>query len=159
MKFIILLASAFTFNSAFADGLIGTWKFTEYTYEGKTLPAPNPNLDLRFTFNERGEAYLKWFRTDETGFCQRRADYKVEGDVLWQKVVWLNPANKQNCGDDPDMKIDNETKTKFTTTADTVNLDIGLDGKSFIYILHAVSGDASVSGDGTISADWSKSRK
>jgi hypothetical protein len=157
MKYILAILSPFIFKMAHADGVIGTWRFTEYTYEGKTLPAPNPNLDLRFTFTPQGEAYLKWFRTDEKGFCQRKANYKIQGDMIWQKVVWLNPTNRTNCGDDPDMQIDHETHTKFSLGKDTLNLDIGLNGKSFIYILHAASGDASISGDVTVSADVSNS--
>ncbi|MBC7740929.1 MAG: hypothetical protein H7061_01950 [Bdellovibrionaceae bacterium] len=159
MKYFILMLTALSFQIAQAGNIIGTWQFLEYKYEDKIQPAPNPDLDLRFTFTEKGEAYLKWFRTDETGFCQRKADYKIQGDVLWQKVVWLNPNNDMKCGEDPDMQINQETKTKFTVTLDRLNLDIGLQGKSFIYILHAVSGDASVSGDISVSSDGSRAAR
>ena len=135
LAFLIFLFA----QSGMTAGLIGTWKFTEYTYEGQTQPAPNPQLDLRFTFNDQGISLLKWFRTDESGFCERTAEYKVENkNKLRQKINWLNPLNDANCSKDPDMQLGHETVTAFRIEKNKLAFELELNEKPFLYILTSI---------------------
>ena len=132
----VLVLSLLISYSAFATSIIGTWKFTEYTYEGNTLPAPNPELDLQFTFKKNGLSILKWLRTDEDGFCQRLANYEIKNDTtLKQKTVWLNPDNDFSCAKDHEMQMGNVTETVFTIKDNKLYFELELNGKPFLYIL------------------------
>lgn len=119
--------------------IIGTWKFTQYRYEGQVLPAPNPDLDLRFTFDKEGLSRLKWLRKNEPGICERIATYKIESpNLVRQKTVWVNPQNDISCASDQEMKIGNETVTPFRLQNNNLELELGLGGNPFTYILTPV---------------------
>lgn len=134
---IILLGAANTW--AQSKSIIGTWKFTQYRYEGHVLPAPNPDLDLRFTFDKKGHSLLKWLRKNEPGFCERIANYQVESKTfVRQKTVWVNPQNDISCAGDLEMKIGNETVTPFQIKDNNLELELGLGGNPFTYILTPV---------------------
>lgn len=136
MKILGFIFIFLVLSLAKANPIIGTWKFTEYSYEGHILPEPNPDLDLRFTFDDKGFSILKWLRTNESGICERLANYSVEPEnILHQKTIWVNPSNDISCGSDPEMKLENETFTNFHIENDKLYLELALDGKPFIYIL------------------------
>lgn len=40
-------------QEVFTSPILGKWKFTEYIYEGKSLPLPNPHLNLFLNSTKR----------------------------------------------------------------------------------------------------------
>lgn len=139
MKVFFIIIFFFSHSLLAQESLVGTWKFTDYIYNGQTLPAPNPNLDLRFSFDQKGFSFLKWFRTDEAGFCERLATYKTKTENwLYQKTVWINPSNDPSCANDLEMHLGYETITAFKVQDRKLFLELSLNGEPFIYILTAV---------------------
>lgn len=121
--------------------VIGTWQYVGFQYEGNYYPNPNPKLVVIFEFEENGISHLKWHRKGENGFCEREAQYKVEGEFLHQKVVWVNPGNHISCSKDPDMQLGSETKTKLLFQGERLGLVLSLKGQDFIYLLEEVSSE------------------
>lgn len=121
---------------ACANELLGTWQFTEYNYEGHTVPAPNPNLILRFTFDAEDISTLKWFRTDEAGLCERKAKYALPSDhQLVQTIIWVDPRNNSACATDSDMQMGRKSVTPYHVEDHKLYLEMELNGKPFYYIL------------------------
>lgn len=134
MKRILLLLCGLGLVPAHASPLLGTWQYDGFTYEGRPYPNPNPNLFLTFTFTDAGSR-LYWRRLNEPGFCERIAEYQVNGNTLYQKVTWVNPDNNSDCGRDPDMLLGSETETPFQTDGDELLLLFEVRGQPFIYRL------------------------
>ncbi len=141
---LIFIITLMTSLSALAAvNLVGSWKFTDYIYEGQTHPRPNANLDLRFTFDDQGISRLKWLRTNEEGFCERLGTYFVQDEkLLVQKTVWVNPANSVDCANDLEMHVGYETKTPFQIVDKKFFLKLSLNGQDFIYIFTSVESSA-----------------
>ncbi len=129
--FVPNLGSAATQNPP----LVGTWQYDGFFYEGIRYPNPNPSLILTFSFLGNGISHLYWHRVGEEGFCERRADYWLEGHLLHQKVTWINPKNHRDCAKDPDMQPNHETETRFVIQGAELNFFFDLNGKEFLYIL------------------------
>lgn len=127
--------------------IIGTWQYAGFRYNGDTYPNPNPNLVLKFSFDAEGNSHLIWYRTNEPGFCERRGEYRVNGDELWQKTTWVNPENDRSCASDPDMQLARETTTRFLLTADDLTFVLSLDGCDFFYLLRAAQSVPASEGD------------
>lgn len=92
----------------------------------------NPKLHIEMKFEEVGQvAWLKYWREDEEGFCERKAIYAIETNadsgrqILYQKVMWLNPNNRSDCGRDPDMRF-GESWTPIEVTTDELRLILPL---------------------------------
>lgn len=118
--------------------IIGTWQFAGFRHNGDFYPNPNPNLVLKFTFNSDNTNHLIWYRTNEPGFCERRGEYQLRGDILWQKTTWLNPLNDRSCGSDPDMQPNRETNTPILLSEGELAFVLNLDGRDFFYLLRPV---------------------
>src|SRR5262245_30056746 len=93
--------------------ILGTWQYDGFTFEGHRYPPSDPALIVTFTFSDDGLSRLRWQRSDEAGFCERVAEFKVENETLYQKVIWLNPENKFDCAKDPDMVLGKETWVRY----------------------------------------------
>lgn len=132
--------------------IVGAWQFAGLLLEGQYMPPPNPNLVVRFEFSEPDMiSHLKWYRTDEDGFCERKADYTFKDSFVWQKVTWLNPANERSCSSDPDMQMGKETTTEVVCDGpDQMGLKLDLDGKELIYLLKRVAPDSTPSSENSI---------
>lgn len=134
MKLLFLIFSGFSFN-AFADSnLVGTWQFTSIIYQEQVLPLPNPDLDLRFIFYANGHLRLKWSRHNESGFCEKKADYTTLGNILYQKTTWLNPKNHHSCSTDPEMQMSSETYTVFQIHQKKLQLHLNLGDEEIVYV-------------------------
>lgn len=120
-----------------ALSIIGTWQYAGFRYNGDTYPIPNPNLVLKFSFDTDGKSHLIWYRTNEPGFCEKRGEYQVRGDELWQKTTWVNPKNDRSCSSDPDMQLGRETTTRFQLSEGELVFVLNLDGRDFFYLLRA----------------------
>lgn len=120
--------------------IVGQWKYSAYSYEGRRQPMPNPDLDLRFTFFADKTSTLKWSYANEEGFCERQGLYEIDNDGwLFQKVTWVNPGNHFSCSRDPDMQMGKESLTRVQIKEDELWLELELNGQPFIYILTVVS--------------------
>ena len=115
--------------------IVGTWRYAGFRYEDRQYPIPNPDLELLFTFREDGVSRLYWHRKNEPGFCERTADYRLDGNMLWQKNTWVNPANDGSCASDPDMQPGRETTTPIQLSQNDMAFVLELNGKEFLYRL------------------------
>lgn len=120
--------------------LHGRWNLVALSSEGHRMPVPNPLLHLFFEFNEVGLARLYYWREDEIGFCERTSFYWFhEADqVISQRVVWLNPANRSDCGRDPDMRLHVETWTPVQLSNHELQLRVRLGDRDINYIFESV---------------------
>lgn len=128
---LIFLCASFAFGQ---NDFVGTWKFSSIIYRGQAQPLPNPDLDLRFVFYQKGLSRLKWLRNNEPGFCERIAEYKAEGPILYQKTIWLNPKNNTSCSLDSEMQIPSETYTPFQIVKNQLFLSLYLGDDELIYV-------------------------
>ncbi|MBX3042011.1 MAG: hypothetical protein KF789_14995, partial [Bdellovibrionaceae bacterium] len=92
--------------------LWGVWVFVGLIYQGHMLPPPNPDLRLEYRFEESGRNTLSYHRRDESGFCEREADYQWSPPLLYQKVKKTHPENAAWCGEDRDMQVGFESWTR-----------------------------------------------
>lgn len=116
-------------------GLEGVWKYDGLVYEDIRYPLPNENLDLTFTFRQNGTARLFWQRRNEAGFCEREGIFWVSGDLLYQESIWLNPENRFDCQEDPDMIPGRKTINRFVIKETELHIYFVLDEKDLIYVL------------------------
>ncbi len=139
MKYLFGLIFLISIDSFAANSIIGSWKFAEYNYEGENHPRPNPNLDLRFSFDKKGYSILQWLRTDEEGFCRRLGSYHIEeNEWLVQKTLWVDPENDASCATDLEMHVGYRSITAFKVIENELHLTLALNGKDFIYIFTPV---------------------
>lgn len=115
--------------------LIGTWQYVGFRFEGNFYPNPNPKLVVEFRFEENGTSNLRWQEKGEDKFCERRADYALNGDVLWQKVTWVHPENDLFCMRDPDMQLGGESWTRIIFEQELLGLVLSLKGEELIYLM------------------------
>ena len=118
--------------------IVGTWHFYQVLYQGTKRPPFNPNLQLYFQFNDAGESRIFYYRTNERGFCERKGHYYLDEDTLVDKVTWVNPRNGVGCGQDPDMRLGNETRTQIDFVDGDFHLFLSLSGEPLIYIWQPV---------------------
>lgn len=109
MKLLWLLILACTAHAK--NDIVGAWEFYEIRLDGKNQPPFNPKLHIEFEFLQDGTDSLKWWREDESGFCERRGEYSFNGEFLMDLVTWTNPNNRFDCGSDPDMQLGHQTTT------------------------------------------------
>lgn len=143
MKKIIYTLLFLTGIIARAESLVskelnGTWKFASYRFQGTERPRPNPNLNLVFEFYSDGMNRLYWTRSDQQGICERIAYYQVSSsentNTLWQKVTWVNPQNRIECAQDPDMKLGQSSATNFNIIDGKLETDIQMGDDIVQYI-------------------------
>lgn len=123
-------------QGAWAQALLGTWKYDHFIYDGIHYPPSNPNMELLFQFTKEGISVLKWSYKDDGSFCERGAVYQVqEGRWLYQKNVWTNPNNHVSCSSDPDMQLGRESRTLFRVQDRHLYLELELADKPYVYVL------------------------
>lgn len=134
--FTSCLASCF----ALADSasVIGDWKLTGFVYQDKPVPPFNPKLNLHFYFFENGTNRLFWNREDETGFCERFANYELTPGQIQQTVFAVNPNNRADCAVDKDMQIGPATVNKMDIEEKRLLLRMQLGEEELVYILTKV---------------------
>jgi hypothetical protein len=136
MKYIValLLWCGLGAVPAHANPLSGTWQYDGFFFQGHRYPTSDPGLFLTFTFTEN-YSRLYWERKGESGFCERIAEFRAEENILFQKVVWVNPQNNAECAKDPDMQLGVESQVKFQTPDNFLHFFFDINGQEFIYIL------------------------
>ncbi len=139
MKFTLLSLLLLAATTTKAHQIEGTWKYTSFAYETMRIPIPHEKLNLKIKFGKDGRSTLRWSHPNESGFCERIAQYLIYDDnQVWQQTVWVNPKNHISCSADPDMQIDGESKTKFSILNRRLYFHMVLDGKPFKYILRRI---------------------
>lgn len=121
-------------DSDSSSQLWGHWKFIGYIYSGQFQNSPNPNLVLTFDFFEDGTDILKWYRTNETGFCERKGKYSYDGKKLTDQITWVNPRNSFECWKDPDMVVGKTQVTPLRREGEVLYLDLTLSDDVLIYV-------------------------
>lgn len=103
--------------------LIGLWMATALIYQGQTIPLPNPDLRIYYTFEDTGVNTMRYYRENENGSCTRKAVYEFSSNTLKQHVVWTSPENASWCSQDVDMQLEYKSWTQAELK----------DGKFYLY--------------------------
>lgn len=100
--------------SAQAQPIEGHWFFHKKIYQGQEMPEPpSATLRMHFVFSPPGESTLSWWHEGEEDHCARKAVYSVEGNLLLEEVIWVDPENSSFCAEDPDMQLGKKSRTPF----------------------------------------------
>lgn len=134
MKYLVFACTLWGLGTVQASPLSGVWQYDGFIYEQHRYPNPNPDLFLTFTFTD-GISRLFWRRNQESGFCERIADFSIDQNILHQKVTWTNPKNRSECAGDPDMRVGSDTQVRFRVTDQYLELYFEIRGKEFVYLL------------------------
>lgn len=118
--------------------LKGQWRFSEMIYRGQTLPLPNPDLNLSWTFFENGTERLYWNRKGEVSFCERFAHYELRDDKILETVFAVNPKNGIECANDPDMQMGRQTSNTIEIKGDRIHFHMQMGDEELIYVLKEV---------------------
>ncbi len=118
--------------------ILGTWQFAGFLYQGKFVQPPNPNLVVQFTFANNNQDHLIWYRTNESGFCERRGEYSFKDGVLWHHTTWINPKNAPSCASDSDMQPDATTVMETRWIGEQLALVMHLNEEPLLYLLDRV---------------------
>ncbi len=133
-----LAAEKASSEDSFEKLIVGTWNFYKVFYDGTERPPFSPNLQLYFQFAEGGSSHIFYYRVGEKGFCERKGHYYLDQNTLVDKVTWVNSNNGVGCGQDPDMRLGNETRTQINFQNGDLHLYLGLSGEPLIYIWRRV---------------------
>lgn len=116
--------------------VLGAWKYVGYSYQEHKYPVSDPGLSLTFHFSEDHLVQLRWDYAQEQGFCERVAEYEVRpNQILYQKVIWVNPMNDLSCSKDIDMQMDRESLTPFQFNENQLIFQLTLGDQPLYYIL------------------------
>ena len=123
-------------NSSEIESIQGSWEFYKLLYRNQEMPPINPHLRLYFEFKDETTNRLFYFHDDESGSCEREATYNYnEAELsLTQKVTWVNPDNKSQCGQDPDMHLGVETISHVEIKNGELFLEVPLSEETITYI-------------------------
>ena len=117
------------------NGLLsGIWIFASVIYQDRQLPRPNPDLMMTFDFRDASNDTLKYYRKNETGFCERNASYNFDGKFLTQTVTAVNPNNADFCSTDPDMNLGLTTRVPVEIKDGKIYMTFQLGEENLIYI-------------------------
>jgi hypothetical protein len=116
------------------NSLIGIWMYTSLIFQGQPMPKPNPDLHMYFTFESAGQNEIFYYRTGENGYCKRRAEYRIEGQQIYQKITWVDPQNADFCSQDSDMRMGGESSVKFELVEDKFYLHLPLGEDVLTYV-------------------------
>lgn len=114
--------------------LIGIWMYVSLIYQGQPMPKPNPELKMTYTFYNNYINEIFYYRENETGFCKRKAEYKLQSDTIIQKVVEVDPANSFNCDQDTDMQMNNISAAKYIVEKNKLYLILPLGDETLTYV-------------------------
>jgi hypothetical protein len=116
------------------NSLLGIWLFTSIFYQGAVRPPPNPDLKIYYTFQSESQNELYYYRTNESGFCRRWADYKINQGNLIQNVTATDVDNNNECSLDTDMQMGNHSEVHFEIINDDLHLFLQLGEEEIRYI-------------------------
>ena len=123
------------------SNLIGVWIFTALLYKGEVIPPPNPNLHIFMTFQNQVQNEIYYYRSNESGFCRRLANYNLNEDILEQTVTYVDPENNSECSMDTDMQLNNYSKVHYYIKNEQLHLELTLGEENIEYIFDKKSID------------------
>ena len=126
-----------------ALSLVGDWHYFKMVFQGHEMPPRDPRLDLRFDFKSDGQNRLYWSYDQGQTFCERRGMYSVSSNQIDDLVTWVNPQNRSDCGQDPDMQVGNHTLSNFEIRNDQFRLEIPFGNENITYIFERVNAQGS----------------
>jgi hypothetical protein len=116
------------------SSIIGIWLYASLIYQGHPVARPDPALQMYFTFESDSVNEIFYYRTGETGFCKRRASYRVEQDEIIQTVISVDENNADFCGQDSDMQLGQTSKVKYQIVDNDLWLYLPLGDETLIYV-------------------------
>lgn len=130
------------------NSVIGLWHFVEMEWNGNRMPPRDPRLSLCFEFHSSGESRLYWTYDDGKTFCERKGVYSVSEGSILDEVVWVNPKNRSDCGDDPDMRKGRTSVTPYDWNENgQLRLTLPMGAEDIVYIWDRIEKEESVDGD------------
>ena len=135
---LIFFSSYSLAKSSESTDLIGRWQAIGYFYKQQFIQPPDPQLTLTFEFLEDGTDILFWQRKDEKSFCQRKGEWTVKNEILYDEIVWINPENGMSCSGDPDMEIGRINESHFWREGDQLFVEIPLADEYLIYVWNLI---------------------
>ncbi len=114
--------------------LIGIWLYTSLIYNGQPTPRPDTDLQMYFNFVNESENEIFYYRKSLPGFCRRLATYRIENNLLIQKITALDPKNADFCSEDPDMQLGRESISEFTVSNETFLLHLPLGEETLTFV-------------------------
>ena len=114
--------------------IIGQWKFSSFIYQETERPPLNPNLHIYYEFYETGTSRLWWYRSDESGFCERIGKFVFENNKLSDHIVWVNDDNNVDCSKDPDMQLGKKSLTPAEIIDQKLNIHLNLGDNPITYV-------------------------
>ena len=115
------------------NSIIGIWLFTSLFYQNQVIPLPNPDLQLYMIFDSSATNEMYYYRNDEFGSCRRWAEYKIEDNVLIQKVTKVDPDNMPSCSMDVDMILGSESRVPIEWNETELKLHLTLSEEPIVY--------------------------
>lgn len=116
------------------NSLIGIWLLTGMIYQGNVISPPNPHLKLFYIFQNSAVNEVYYYRDNEAGYCRRTAEYSVDTNNIYQKIVAVDPGNNSDCSLDTDMQMGNQSKVKYEIIDNKFHLHLPLGEESLVYI-------------------------
>jgi hypothetical protein len=116
------------------NSLLGIWLFTSVFYHGQLMDPPNPNLKIYYTFQNEYQNEIYYYRTDETGFCRRWANYETTNSTMIQTIDRVDENNNSSCSSDPDMQLGKTSAVHFEIINEKLHLYLPLGDEEIQYI-------------------------
>ncbi len=114
--------------------LIGIWIYASLIYNGVPVPRPNPDLTMYLVFQNFSENELYYYDRTAGTNCRRTAAYKVDKEVLYQKIIQVDPSNTDSCASDTDMQMSRESFTDVKVDGNNLYMQIPLGDESITYV-------------------------
>lgn len=121
------------------NSLIGLWLFTSIFYQGQPGPIPNDKLKIYYSFQNEFVNEIYYYRTNETGFCRRWANYQATDSVITQTIDRLDPDNSSSCDSDTDMQLGNSSKVHYEIKDEKLHLYMPLGDEEIQYIFERIN--------------------
>lgn len=121
----------------------GNWKHFKTTFQGEETSKTYRTI-LYLDFQDT-QSRLFWKNIDEEGYCERRGVFSYDPPVLQDTVMWVNPKNKIECGQDPDMKLGRTTQTRLEKNGNHLLMYLSIGEDFLIYYFEPRLDEASQS--------------
>ena len=143
----ILLALGFALsagaNASPSAEIVGGWRVYKLIVDGVERPPFNPDLIIDFEFGPDQRSRLAWHREGESGFCERHGLYSYDGEILRDKITWVNPRNNSDCAADPDMQLGKEIVQPAVIKGGELLTEFPVDDQKLVFVWKRItSGEA-----------------
>jgi hypothetical protein len=116
------------------NSLIGIWLYSSLIYQGHPTPRPDDSLKMYYSFENNNTNEIFYYRSNEEGFCKRKATYEVKNDEILQTVVSVDENNANFCAQDRDMQIGQVSTVKYSIVDNQLLLELPLGEETLTYV-------------------------